>query len=107
MSFHIIGDEDTVVGFRFAGVTGSPVETADEALKAFQRVVTEGDCSILALTERVESMLERETTEHRLAASPPYLVVVKDIWGTKTKRKSLETLVHEAVGVKIMRTDDE
>ncbi|MBT4816196.1 MAG: ATPase V, partial [Lentisphaerae bacterium] len=41
MSFHIIGDEDTVVGFRFAGVTGSAVENADEAREAFQRVVGE------------------------------------------------------------------
>ncbi|MBT3376766.1 MAG: hypothetical protein HN742_14910 [Lentisphaerae bacterium] len=107
MSFHIIGDEDTVVGFRFAGVTGSAVENADEAREAFQRVVGEGACSILVLTEQVESFLEREATEHRLAASSPYLVVVKDIWGTRTQRKSLESLVHEAVGIKIIQSDDE
>ncbi|MBT4822007.1 MAG: hypothetical protein HON70_40240, partial [Lentisphaerae bacterium] len=55
----------------------------------------------------VESFLEREATEHRLAASSPYLVVVKDIWGTRTQRKSLESLVHEAVGIKIIQSDDE
>jgi len=106
MSFHIIGDQDTVVGFRFAGVTGSAVSTLAEAQGAFSQVVAEGSCQILILTEPVEAMLEQETTQHRLAATPPYLVVVGDIWGTETKRKSLEEMVHEAVGIKIGKRDE-
>lgn len=106
MSFHIIGDQDTVVGFRFAGVTGSAVSTLEEAQEAFAHVVSERSCQILILTEPVEAMLEQEATKHRLAATPPYLVVVGDIWGTETKRKSLEELVHEAVGIKIVKSDE-
>lgn len=106
MSFHIIGDQDTVVGFRFAGVTGSTVSTPEEAREAFRLATKAGGCRILILTEQVTAMLEQDVTQHRLAATPPYIVVVGDIWGTETKSKSLEALIHEAVGIKIVRSAD-
>ena len=36
MGFHIIGDADTVLGYRFAGLSGDVVETAEEASRGFQ-----------------------------------------------------------------------
>ncbi len=102
MSFHIIADQDTVLGYRFAGVAGTVVADADQARTAFKEATTGEACSVLLLSEPVELMLEAETTEHRLSAAPPYIVVVPDVGGHTVKRKSLEDLIHEAVGIKIV-----
>jgi vacuolar-type H+-ATPase subunit F/Vma7 len=105
MAFHIIGDQDTVLGFRFAGVTGTVADDVDSARKAFARAVNDPACRILLITEAVEVMLEDDLAEHRVAAKPPYLVVVEDIWGSRGTHKSLQDLIYEAVGIRIVKED--
>ena len=105
MSYHIIGDQDTVLGYRFAGVTGDVVETEAEARAAFRAALADRSLMILLLTEAVEDMLGAEVTAHRMAAIPPYVTIVQDIWGSRGNRRSLQELIGEAVGVKIARND--
>lgn len=105
MSYHIIGDQDTVLGFRFAGVTGDAVKTEEEAREAFARAIESHETGILLLTYPVENMLEAEVTAHRLTALPPYIAVVPDVWGKGTRRKSLQDTISEAVGIKIVNSN--
>ena len=100
-SFHIIGDRDSVLGFQLAGVTASPVATEAEARAAFRAALAGKACEILIVTDVVGQWLEEEITEHRLAAKPPFLVHVGDIWGTEVKCRSLESLIQEAVGIRV------
>ena len=106
MAFHIIGDQDTVLGFRFAGTTGAAVETQEQARDALTEALGDKRCQILLLTEVVEDMLESEVTKHRLTAAPPYIVVVSDIAGTPFRRKNLEQTIQEAVGIRIVSSED-
>jgi len=105
MAFHIIGDQDTVLGYRFAGVTGSVVETEVEAREALRNALQSDRHRILLLTEKVEGMLSKEVTEHRLAATPPYVVVIEDICGPHGERKLLQDLIYEAVGIRIVKEE--
>lgn len=105
MAYHIIGDQDTVLGYRFAGVTGDAVDTEEDAREAFTKAVAGRKPGVLLLTEAVADMLEEEVTAHRLAAAPPYLAVVQDIWGPRGKRRSLQELIDEAVGIRIVRDE--
>ncbi|NLF92599.1 MAG: hypothetical protein GX564_01825 [Oligosphaeraceae bacterium] len=100
--YHIIGDPDTVLGYRFAGVSGDAVSSVEEARAAFTRATTAADHGILIITEAVEDMLKDEITAYRLKATPPYLAVVEDIWGKRGKRRSLQDLIFEAVGIRIV-----
>jgi vacuolar-type H+-ATPase subunit F/Vma7 len=102
MAFHIIGDQDTVLGFRFAGVTGSIATTAAEAGQALRRALDDKECQILLLTERVERLVRDEAMAQRLAATPPYVVVIEDLWGPESGRKTLPELIAEAVGIRIV-----
>ena len=106
MAFHIIGDQDTVLGYRFAGVSGAVAESEESARTAFREALAASAHHILLITERVEQMLGTEVAEHRLAATTPYVVVVEDIWGPAGEHKTLEELIYEAVGIRIVKSED-
>jgi len=106
MSYHIIGDQDTVLGFRFAGITGDVVSTAAEAEKAFRKATGNPAITVLVITEAVEDMLPELVTAHRLSTERPYLTVIQDVWGPRGKRRGLQDMINEAVGIKLS-TDDE
>jgi len=103
MGFHIIGDADTVLGYRFAGLSGDVVETVEEARVAFKAAIANNRKGVLLITEAVEDMLADDVTAHRLSSKPPYLAVMQDIWGPRGKRRSLQELIYEAVGIRIVQ----
>ncbi|MBP5300625.1 MAG: V-type ATP synthase subunit F [Victivallales bacterium] len=100
--YRIIGDQDTCLGFRFAGVPGDTVASREEALPAFQAALKDQALQILILTEQVADWLAPEVTSHKLSVSRPYIATIQDIWGKVGKQRSLEQLIFEAVGVKIL-----
>ena len=106
-AYHIIGDSDTVLGYRFAGVPGDIARNAEEALAAFGAAVADPDIAVLIVTEAVEDMIPEAVMRHRLEAKPPYVTTVEDIWGPRGNRKSLQTMINEAVGVRIAQDDGE
>ena len=99
MAYHIIGDADTVLGYRFAGATGDVVENASEARSAFRRAIADHRRDILLLTEAVEDMIQEDVDAHRQEGRPPYLSVVQDIWGPRGNRESLEDIIASAIGI--------
>ena len=106
-AYHIIGDQDTVLGYRFADVSGDAVEDAAQAKTAFEKAVEDPSITVLLLTEAVEEMIPEIVTRHRMAAKPPYVTVVQDVWGPRSGRKTLQTLINEAVGIRISSDDDD
>lgn len=101
-AYHIIGDQDTVLGYCFAGVTGEVVENEDQARAAFQHATAKPRNGILLITEAVEDMLQEEVMAYRLKATPPFLTVIEDIWGKRGKRRTLQDLIFAAVGIRIV-----
>ena len=106
-AYHIIGDQDTVLGYRFAGVSGDTVENAEQAKAAFEKALSDSSITVLMVTEAVEDMISDMVMKHRMAAKPPYLTIVEDVWGPRGGRKSLQTLINEAVGIRISSDADE
>ncbi len=100
--YRIIADKDTCLGFRFAGVSTSVVTAREDALAAFNSALQEKGLVILILTEQVAELLNDEVTAHKLKAAAPYIATIEDIWGKRGKSRSLEQLIFEAVGVKIL-----
>lgn len=105
MAYHILGDTDTILGFGFAGVSGTAVDSMERAREEFLRLTADRTLQVLVLTYPVSAMIERELTEHRLSSKPPYVVEIPDIWDTPIERPTLVELIQEAVGVKISGND--
>lgn len=101
MSFHLIGSEELVIGFAFAGVSGTAARTAEEALAAFRSVTAGGAARILVLTEQVSALIAQEVMDWQLAGKYPLIVEIPDIEGHVARRTSLIDSIRDAVGLHV------
>ena len=101
MKFFCIADEDTVRGFRLAGVAGQVVNSREEAAAALDAAAARPDCGIVALTEKVADGIRREVEAIRLQRDRPLIVEIPGPEGPLPGRKSLRQFVQEAVGIHV------
>ncbi len=100
MKFYCIADEDTVRGFRLAGVEGEVVTTPPQAAAALERAVARPDLGILILTDIVAAGI-REQVDAVRTRSRPLLVEIPGPAGPMPGRKTLRQFVQEAIGIRI------
>jgi len=96
----VIGDEETVVGFRFAGVEGVVVESEQEAAAALTRAVERGD-ALLIIPERVAGWIREDIDRIRFGMALPLIVEVPGREGRLGQVPSLFRLIRETVGIKL------
>lgn len=101
MSFHVIGSEEIVLGFRFAGIPGTVVRTAEETRQAFQSVTTAGKARVLILTEQASAMIEREVMDWQLGGAYPLIVEIPGMEGHRSDSTSLIDSIRDAVGLHV------
>ena len=101
MAFYVIGEEEVVIGFRFVGVPGIAVTSADEAREAFRAATRGGDAKVLVLTEQVSAMIPQEVMEWQLSGEYPLIVEIPGIEGHLENRTSLIDSIREAVGLHV------
>lgn len=101
MKFYCIADEDTVRGFRMAGVKGRVVGNSGQATEALAEVSARPDCGIVILTERVAAGIRERVDAIRFGRARPLIVEIPGPEGLWPGRKSLRQLVQEAVGIRV------
>lgn len=101
MTFHCIADEDTVRGFRLAGLAGQVVTTAQQAATAVETAAARADCGIVILTESVASSIRPLVDSIRLERDRPLIVEIPGPEGPLPGRKSLRQFVQEAAGIRV------
>lgn len=107
MKFYCIGDEDTVRGFRLAGVEGHAVTTPAEAATALRGAMARRDVGILLVTDAVAVGIRGEVDAVRAAQVRPLIVEIPGPAGPMRGRKTLYDFVQEAVGVRIGQKEGE
>ena len=98
--YFVIADEDTVLGFRAAGVPGAPVEGRQEALEALD-AAKRRNVGLILVSEEVASMIREEVDALRLRGTAPMVVETPGPEGPMPGRRSLSDLIREAIGVKL------
>jgi V/A-type H+/Na+-transporting ATPase subunit F len=101
MKLCCLADEDTVRGFRLAGVPARVVVSASEAAAALQRALEQPDCGIIILTEAVAAGIRSQVDAIRLEREQPLVVEIPGPLGPMPGRKSLRQVLQEAVGVRL------
>ncbi|MFW6189319.1 MAG: V-type ATP synthase subunit F [Planctomycetota bacterium] len=101
MNFYVIGDEDTVVGFRYAGVQGTVARDSDQAARELDRLVEEGEKMIVIITERTAGKIREKVDRVRFEETYPLVVEIPGPEGPSEEAPSLLSLIREAVGIKV------
>lgn len=101
MKLYCIADEDTVRGFRLAGITGQVVTTAQEAAVAVRQAVEGSDCGALIITDKVGAEIHTQVDCVRFERDRPLIVEIPGPDGPLPGRRSLRQLVQEAVGMRL------
>lgn len=101
MRYSIIGDEDTVLGFGIVGVSGKVVTDSDQAQRAFQALLEDGQTGIIIITERIADMIRPIVDKYLFTVNFPLVVEIPDRNGTKPGRPGIKETVNTAIGIKI------
>jgi V/A-type H+-transporting ATPase subunit F len=103
MKIGVIGDANTVLGFRLTGVRETR-ETEDprEALEALKSFFKDKDMGLVIITERLADHLRAEIERLTRGVVTPLLVEIPDKEGPiERKVDPINALVRRAVGVEI------
>jgi V/A-type H+-transporting ATPase subunit F len=98
---YCIADEDTVRGFRLAGVPGQAVAGTVAAAAAVSGAVAQPECGVIILTHQVAEGIREQVEAIRLERERPLIVEIPGPAGPLPGRKSLRQFVQEAVGIRV------
>jgi V/A-type H+/Na+-transporting ATPase subunit F len=101
VDFYCIADEDTVRGFRLAGVDGQVVTSPKKAAEALERAVGRKGLGVLILTDAVAAGIRNEVDAVRTGRTLPLVVEIPGPEGPMPGRKALRQFIQEAVGIRI------
>lgn len=102
MKFFCVGDEDTVMGFRLAGVPGRVAFDTAGTGAALKEAVSRPDCGIIIITERLADDIRSEIDAIRMERDRPLILEIPGPEGPLPGRKGLREFVQEAVGMRIV-----
>lgn len=102
MKFFCIGDEDTVMGFRLAGVPGRVASDAADTSSVLEKAVSMADCGIIIITERLADGIRSQIDAIRTERDRPLILEIPGPEGPLPGRKGLREFVQEAVGMRII-----
>lgn len=101
MKFYCIADEDTVRGYRLAGIAGQGASTPPQAALALAAAFEQADVGVIILTEAVAAGIRDQVDTVRLTRSQPLIVEIPGPTGPLAGRKRLREFVQEAVGIRV------
>jgi V/A-type H+-transporting ATPase subunit F len=101
VEYYVIGDEDTVLGFRLVGVEGETAVNASEAEHAFAHALKQELVGIIVMTEQVAETIRQTVDRYTFAEDFPLIVEIPDRTGRLPGRPSLRELVNDAIGISV------
>ena len=101
MHYHVIGDEDTVLGLGMAGVSGRTVLNAEETAQAFSDAIADGEIGIIIITEAAADFIRPTVDRYIFTQSFPLIVEIPDRTGRLPGKPGIRELVNKTIGLKL------
>ncbi|HOQ19082.1 MAG: V-type ATP synthase subunit F [Methanothermobacter thermautotrophicus] len=100
----VVGDRDTVTGFRLGGVReGYVVETPEEAEETIRKLVSDG-FSIIIVTEKMGDELREFIEETTSSSALPMIIEIPDKTGPSERETDpLRDLIKRVIGVEMVK----
>jgi V/A-type H+/Na+-transporting ATPase subunit F len=99
LRFFVIGDEETVSGFRLAGVDGEVVNGTEQAIDGLNRAMKTDGIGVVLITERVAQTIRTEVDRHVYKTSLPLILEIPDAQGNLEGRGGVREMIRSAVGI--------
>ena len=97
----VLGDKDSVLGFKALGLTVFPVETVDEARTTLHRIAKE-DYAVVYLTEGFASQMEADIARYKDALTPAIILIPGKEGSMGIGMSNIKKAVERAVGADIL-----
>ena len=102
MKCFCIADEDTVRGFRLAGVPGRTVASPQEAAAALRNAAADRDLGLLLLGTSVADGIRDQVEAIRLACDHPAIAEIPAPGGAVSDRGGMLRNAYRTVGIPLM-----
>jgi V/A-type H+-transporting ATPase subunit F len=99
LKFYVIGDRDTVLGFRLAGIEGQVVNSPEETKTALDKAFQIEDIGIIVIPERVAQTIRTVVDQYIYKTTFPLIIEIPDRLGPVEGRKSVRDMIRQAVGI--------
>jgi V/A-type H+-transporting ATPase subunit F len=96
----VIADDDTVLGFRAAGLPGVAAATSQEVLQAL-KTARDRKVGVVILTQDAAALAREEVDQIRFGAALPMIVEIPGPKGPRAGRKTLSDIIRDAIGVRV------
>ena len=97
----VLGDKDSVLGFKALGLDTYPVETVDEARATLHRIAKE-NYAVIYLTETLAASLEADTARYKDELTPAIILIPGKEGSLGIGMSNIKKAVERAVGADIM-----
>ena len=94
----VLGDRESVLGFKTLGLDVHPAETAEEARKILHRLARDGETAIIYLTEQFQD----EVKKYKDAVIPAIILIPGKSGSLGIGMQNITDSVERAVGADIL-----
>lgn len=102
----IIGNPDTVLGFKALGLEIFSINTEEQGLEALKNIREKNDYAIVFITENWTPKLEKELEKLEGQALPAIISVPSNQGATGEGLKNISKIVEQAVGSDILSKNE-
>ena len=97
----VLGDKDSVLGFKALGLSTFPAQTADEARLILHRLAKE-DYAVVYLTEQFAAQMEADIARFKDSLTPAIILIPGKEGSLGIGMRNIKQAVERAVGADIL-----
>ena len=98
----VLGDRESVLGFKALGLDVHSAETVDEGRKILHRLAKDGETAIIYLTEQYASQMMDEVNKYKDEVMPAIILIPGKAGSLGIGMKNITDSVERAVGADIL-----
>jgi len=100
----VVGDRDSVLGFKALGLDTIFVENSEEAKAAINSLARE-DCAVIYLTEQLAKEIPKEIDQYTSALRPSIILIPGKTGSLGIGIENINKAVEKAVGSNILKNE--
>lgn len=98
----VLGDRESVLGFKTLGLDVYPEETPEAARKTLHRLARDGETAIIYLTEQFAEQMQDEVKKYKDSVMPAIILIPGKSGSLGIGMKNITDSVERAVGADIL-----